>query len=68
MHVAAAMVGGWVGCMQAMEQLWRVVAAPDPKATVKRFLPQVLHELAGASLGSRKWRERQAAASALAEV
>jgi hypothetical protein len=52
--------------MQAMEQLWKLLV-PDGKAAVKRFLEPILADLCGA-LGSRKWRERQAAASALADL
>ncbi len=52
---------------QAMEPLWRAVASPDAKAAVKAHFPAILQELVE-STGSRKWRERQAAAAGLADL
>lgn len=49
-----------------MDKLWKTLV-PDGKAAVKRYLDAVLADLCEA-LGSRKWRERQGAALALADM
>lgn len=49
-----------------MEPLWKTVAS-DEKAAIKTFLNAILDDLCQA-LSSRKWRERQAAASGLANL